>query len=128
MSDLRAFYEAYNAVCNRHDFSALRPFVHQRLVVNGEPRTLEEYAADLGRVVDAFPDYTWTIQRLVVEEPWLSVHLADRGTHRGPWLGQAPSGRSVTTDEFAMYRITQGRIAEIWVTADNWRLLHPDHD
>ena len=98
-ADLREFYVAYNDVCNRHAFSELDPFVHDRLRVNGRLRTRVEYAADLAEVVGAFPDYTWTLRRMVVEAPWLSVHLADRGTHRGPFLGQAPSGRPVSTDE-----------------------------
>jgi predicted ester cyclase len=123
-ADLREFYVAYNDVCNRHAFSELGPFVHDRLQVNGRVRTRAEYAADLGEVVAAFPDYARTVRRMVVEAPWVSVHLSDRGTYRGPFLGQAPSGRPVRTDEFAMYRVEGGRIAEIWVTADNWRLLH----
>jgi predicted ester cyclase len=51
------------------------------------------------------------------------VQLADHGTHRGAWLGRPPSGGPVSTDEFAMYRLDEGRIAEIWVTADNARLV-----
>ena len=70
----------------------------------------------------AFPDYRWEIQHTVFEHPWLAVHFHDRGTHLGPWRGVAPTGRTVTTDEFAMYRFDDGRIAEVWVTADNGRL------
>jgi predicted ester cyclase len=50
------------------------------------------------------------------------VHLADHGTHRGAWLGRPPSGGPVST-EAAMYRLDEGRIAEIWVTADHARLV-----
>ncbi len=35
----------------------------------------------------------------------------------------APTGRRVTTQEFAMYRIEDGLIAEVWVTADNAELV-----
>jgi predicted ester cyclase len=34
----------------------------------------------------------------------------------------APNGRSVSTDEFAMHRFEDGRIAEVRVTADDARL------
>jgi predicted ester cyclase len=99
--------------------------VHERLTVNGETRAASEYAEDVARVGAAFPDYRWTLQHAVVEPPWLSVHLTDRGTHQGPWLGRPGTGRTVTTDEFAMYRIVDGRIAEIWSAADNARLVDP---
>jgi predicted ester cyclase len=90
--DLVDLDEAYIATCNRHAVSELGEFVHPRLSVNGRPRTLSEYAADVGAVFEAFPDYAWTVEHLVVEEPWISVRLSDRGTHRGPWLGQPPPG------------------------------------
>jgi len=121
--ELAAFYASYNDICNRHAFAELMDLVGEHLVVNGKVRTAEEYVADLHLVVDAFPDYEWAVQRLVIEDPWISAHFKDSGTHQGPWLGRPPSGERVETDEFAMYRLEDGRIAEIWVTADNARLL-----
>jgi predicted ester cyclase len=116
------WYRRYNAVCNRHAFDELAPFLRDVVLVNGAERTARGYIDDLFEVHRAFPDYRWHIQRVLVDEPWVAVHLADRGTHLGAWRGAAPTGRTVTTDEFAMYRLEQGRIAEVWVTADNARL------
>jgi len=121
--ELAEFYASYNEICNRHAFDELEPYVGEHLVVNGEPRTAEEYIADLHRVIDAFPDYEWVVQRLVIEPPWISVHFKDFGTHQGPWLDRPPTGYRVSTDEFAMYRLEDGRIVEIWVAADNARLV-----
>jgi predicted ester cyclase len=115
-------YRRYNASCNRHAFDELAEFVHPVLRVNGAEQTLQEYAEGLFEVHRAFPDYRWEIQRTVFEEPWLAVHFRDEGTHLGPWRGIEPTGKTVTTDEFAMYRFEDGRIAEVWVTADNARL------
>lgn len=120
--DVLALYRRYNAICNRHAFDELGPFVADVLTVNGWPRTAQQYVDDLFEVHAAFPDYHWEIQRTVFEDPWLAVHFRDSGTHLGPWRGVEPTGRTVTTDEFAMYRFEDGRIAEIWVTADNARL------
>jgi predicted ester cyclase len=53
--ELAEFYASYNAICNRHAFAELTPYVGERLVVNGRPRTADEYIADLYRVIDAFP-------------------------------------------------------------------------
>jgi predicted ester cyclase len=120
-----AIYARYNAACNRHAFDELAEFVHPVVRVNGSDQTLQQYADGLFEVHRAFPDYRWEIQRTVVEEPWLAVHFHDAGTHLGPWRGLPPSGKRVMTDEFAMYRFEDGRIAEVWVTADNSRLPLP---
>jgi predicted ester cyclase len=120
-----AWYRRYNAICNRHAFDELGPFLRDVVQVNGADRTAQGYIDDLFVVANAFPDYRWEIQRILVDEPWIAVHFTDRGTHLGPWHGVAPTGRTVTTDEFAMYRLENGRIAEVWVTADNARLPLP---
>ena len=122
LESVLAVYERYNATCNRHAFDELHEFVDPAITVNGRGQTLQQYADGLFEVHRAFPDYRWEIQRTVYEEPWLAVHFQDRGTHLGPWHGVAPTGKAVTTDEFAMYRFGDGRIAEVWVTADNARL------
>lgn len=41
----------------------------------------------------------------------------------GTFLGIPPTGRPIITQEFAVYRVDAGKIAEVWVTADNLRLL-----
>jgi aspartyl-tRNA synthetase len=74
-------------------------------------------------VVAAFPDYRWELRHLLVDAPWLAAHFTDTGTHRGSFLGVPASGRSVSTQEFAFYRVDAGRIVEVWVTADDLHLL-----
>ena len=74
-------------------------------------------------VVRAFPDYHWELRRLVVDPPWIAAHLADTGTHRGPFLGVPATGRTVSTPEFAFYRIDADRIAEVWGSAFGVHLL-----
>jgi predicted ester cyclase len=58
-----------------------------------------------------------------VDAPWVAAHFADTGTHRGPFLGYAATGRSVSAEEFAFYRVGGGRIAEVWATAFHVELL-----
>jgi predicted ester cyclase len=122
-AELAAVYRRYNATCNAHAFDRLDEFVAEELEVNGEPQTRTEYVAGLGAVIRAFPDYTWQLHRLLVDPPWVSAHFFDSGTHRGTWLGIPATGRRVHTQEFALYRWADGRIVEVWVTADNLRAL-----
>jgi steroid delta-isomerase-like uncharacterized protein len=122
-SELAAFYRRYNTCCNEHRFEDLAQFVAPDVVVDGEERGLDGYADALRAVIRAFPDYRWELRHLVIEAPWIAAHFADTGTHRGAFLGFAATGRSVSTQEFAFYRVDAGRIAEVWGTADDLHLV-----
>jgi steroid delta-isomerase-like uncharacterized protein len=121
--DLESVYRRYNSLCNAHRFDRLSEFVAQDVEVNGEVQGLQAYVDGLQAVVQAFPDYRWDLQHLFVSGAWVSAHFRDTGTHRGTFLGVPATGRAVSTQEFAIYRFQAGRIAEVWVTADNLRLL-----
>ena len=121
--ELEAFYRRYNACCNAHAFDRLGEFVAAEVEINGERRRLDDYARNLSFVVDAFPDFRWDLRHLLVDGDWIAGHFVDTGTHRGTFLGVPASGRAVTTEEFAFYRVAEGRIAEVWGTAFHLRLL-----
>ncbi len=116
-------YREYNDCCNAHRFDALGAFVAPDVRVNDEAQGLDAYVAGLETVVRAFPDYRWTLRNLIIDAPFVSARFHDTGTHRGPFLGIPATGRAVDTVELALYRIAGDRIAEVWVAADNRRVL-----
>jgi predicted ester cyclase len=103
--DLEAFYRRYISCCNDHALDRLHEFVAKDVEINGERRGLDGYIDSVEEVVSAFPDFSWDLRRLVIDEPWIAAHLFDHGTH---------NGRSISTQEFAFYRIDAGKIAEVW--------------
>jgi predicted ester cyclase len=121
--DLAEFYRRYNAACNEHRFDEFEAFVAPDVTINDTGRGLEDYTAGLRAVVRGFPDYRWQLRRLMVAEPWIAAHLTDTGTHRAPYFGVEATGRSVSTEEFAFYRVESGRIAEVWGTPFHAHLL-----
>jgi predicted ester cyclase len=46
------------------------------------------------------------------------------GTHRGEYMGIAPTGKSVTYNEILVFRMADGRIAETWGVVDVFSQLH----
>jgi predicted ester cyclase len=121
--DLSALYRRYIACCNAHEFHRLAEFVASAVQVNGDVQSLPDYIRNLEAAVEAFPDYHWDLQHLLVDGEWVAAHLIDTGTHLGTFLGVQPTGREVTTQELAFYRVAADRIVEVWVTADNLRVL-----
>ncbi len=121
--EIESFYRRYNRFCNAHEFDALGEFVAERVEVNGSVQSLAEYIANLHAVVRAFPDYRWELRHLLVDGCWISAHFHDTGTHRGTFLGVPATGKAVSTQEFALYRLRDDKIVEVWVTADDLHLL-----
>jgi predicted ester cyclase len=65
-----------------------------------------------------FPDYTFELLDLVAEGDRVVARMPWTGTHTGPVLDLAPTGRRVEVDEIVIFRIAGGRIAEAWEVWD----------
>ena len=66
----------------------------------------------------AFPDLTATVQDVVTASDRLAGRVRYRGTHQGPFIGVAATGRSVEFEAFHLVRFWNGRVVEWWGTAD----------
>ena len=80
--------------------------------------TREELNSLASGVYEAFPDFTHTVEEILAVGDRVVMRATDRGTHRGPFEGIAPTGRSVVFGQIAIYRMVEGRIAEIWEQVD----------
>jgi predicted ester cyclase len=109
---LSAFYRRYLGRCNEHRFGTLGEFVAED--VGGSADGLLDYISGLYAVTDAFPDYRWDLQQLLVDGPWLAARLYGTGTHTGMFRGVPATGRLIRTQELVIYRIADGKIAESW--------------
>ncbi len=116
---MKAFYRRYLERCNQHRFEDLGEFVDPEVRINGAPAGLDQYIAGLRSVVEAFPDYHWDLQHLLVDGDWLSAHLIDTGTHTGTFLAIPPTGRTINAQEFAVYHVTNNKITASWGNLDS---------
>jgi predicted ester cyclase len=71
--ELSAFYTRYLMLCNEHRFDELGEFVADH--VNGPTEGLSRYIAGLQAVSQAFADYQWDLQQLLVDDQWLAARL-----------------------------------------------------
>jgi steroid delta-isomerase-like uncharacterized protein len=108
------FYRDYIEACNERRWDELGAFVAENVQVNGVVQSLESYATGLGAVIQAFPDFRWAIQELVIDGDVLAARLTNAGTHSGTFLGVPKTGRRIATTELAMYHLTDGKITASW--------------
>jgi predicted ester cyclase len=63
---------------------------------------------------EAFPDARLTVEDLVVEGDRAALRYRLQGTHRGPYLGVAPTGRGFDVEGLTLLRLAHGRVVEEW--------------
>ena len=71
----------------------------------------------------AFPDATLTIENVMAEGDQIAFRSTLRATHRGEFLGIAPTGRQITVSLLDIIRIEDGKFAEQWGGPDTFDLL-----
>lgn len=67
----------------------------------------------------AFPDFTTSIEQLIAEGDWVAFRLKHSGTHKGDFLGMAPTGRRVEFTSMVFNRVNNGVVVENWGLHDN---------
>lgn len=71
----------------------------------------------------AFPDLQVTADDLFTAADKVAARWTVRGTHKGEFLGIAPTEKSVTVTGITIYRLAGGKIAEYWSNWDSPGLL-----
>lgn len=71
----------------------------------------------------AFPDLTITPDHVDATDEDVAVIYTISGTHRGKFLGVAPTGRHISVRGMQVIRFEDGKIVERWGSADELGLL-----
>jgi len=59
---------------------------------------------------NGFPDWIETIEDIIAEGDKVWVRFTATGTHKGEWLGLAPTGKKVTLKEVQIWRLADGKV------------------
>ncbi len=71
----------------------------------------------------AFPDAQFTIEDLLADDDKVVMRNTFSGTHRGPFMGVAPTGRRVSQEQIHIVRVASGQVVEHWAVRDDLNLL-----
>ena len=115
--------EVYNqgnmAVIDEH-FSP--DYVHHTLPP-GMPQDREGCRQMVKMLHTAFPDYRITIEDVVAEGDKVVLRFHWSGTHKGEFMGIAPTGKKVTVTAMSMHRIEGGKEVEQWGELDRLGMM-----
>jgi steroid delta-isomerase-like uncharacterized protein len=75
------------------------------------------------RLRAAFPDFHADIHWQTCDGDLVTTYKTYHGTHRGTFLGVAPTGRSIHFETVDVMRVHNGRITEHWGVANLFSLM-----
>src|ERR1043165_4659769 len=115
---VRRFFDAFG----RNDFAGLEAVTSQDVVYHTAPPGLsagiEGYRELMAMYVSAFPDIQITVDDMVAEGDKVVTRFTARGTHRGEFMGIAPTGSQVTVGGISIIRVAGNKVIDEWEQLD----------
>jgi steroid delta-isomerase-like uncharacterized protein len=118
-------YARYNQdVWNAHNPDALAKYVapdarvHSMTPGNVAGTGLDYLKARAKSLFDAFPDIEFALEDVVQQGDRVAARVTLQGTQRGEFGGIPAAGKRMKVYDFAMYRIADGKITDIWSLID----------
>lgn len=74
-------------------------------------------------IYDAFPDMEYTIEELLAEDETVAGRWRVTGTHENEFEGIAPTGEEIDIPASGVFRVEDGKIAEVWLTYDRFGMM-----
>ena len=115
----RRFFEE---VVNKGNLAVIDELVAANFVDHSAPPGVapdrEGYKQFFTMAHSAFPDFHSTLEDMIAEGDMVVQRFTARGTHKGEWMGIAPTGKQFTMPGIGIHRITGGKIVEDWVSMD----------
>jgi steroid delta-isomerase-like uncharacterized protein len=92
---------------------------HCQATPNVQVNSREEFKKLQESFLVSMPDQQITIEMIIAEGDKVAVYATYSGTLTGPMGEFPPTGKSVESKFISIFRIEEGRIAELWVEWDN---------
>jgi predicted ester cyclase len=118
---LRRFYELFN----QKKFDKCNEFIAPKFVSHRPTGDIsgEDLINGSEMLITAFPDFNATIECLVAEGDMIAYREICTGTHKGEFMGIAPTGKKIEMINTCILKIIDGKWAEAWPTLDQMRLM-----
>ena len=122
----KELFKRFHEAANSGDFDYLAKTIDELVAPDAVIRTplpIEATGAELLKQVWAmllrvYPDIHLTVEDLIGEGDKVVGRTTVTGTHRGEFMGVAPTGNRVTYNEVFIFRIADGRVVETWGVVD----------
>jgi steroid delta-isomerase-like uncharacterized protein len=90
----------------------------------GAGATLDQLKDSISGFLESFPDLRADVKHLVREGDVVSAWVTYSGTHQGTFAGVPGTGRSLSFPGWDLFRVEDGRIAELTSYCDVFSILN----
>jgi predicted ester cyclase len=113
LEENKATIRRYTKACNERNVTLLKEMIspdyfHSALQL----RSWKEYIEFETMLWKAFPDLHETNEDIIAEGDKGCYRLKFTGTHKGEWLGLAPTGKKVTLKAVQIWRLVNGKVVK----------------
>ncbi len=125
----KALVNRFGEAVNARDYEAVRQILapdfvrHCQATPDVVIHTSDQFIDYLRADATVFPDSRQTLQRMVAEKDLVGFTVTYEGTQEGPMGPFPPSHKKMRLDVAGVFRIANGKLAELWVTWDNLAAL-----
>ncbi|NNG17709.1 MAG: ester cyclase [Gemmatimonadales bacterium] len=119
----------FAAAINAADWDALDSLVtedfrrHSQATPDMQVRSRAEFRELQESFLASMPDQHITIELLLAEDDKVAAYATYAGTLTGPMGDFPPTGKSAESKFVSIFRVENGRLAELWVEWDNLAML-----
>jgi hypothetical protein len=113
-----AIIRQFSRVYADRDLSLLDQIFAPNLIVHQSPYPDSDFQANIASIVtnlNAFSNVTMTMDVVISKGDFVTARGVFSGVHTGVYEGIQPSGKTFSVSWMGIFRVTQGRIAEIWI-------------
>ena len=122
----KAFIQTYTEnFWNEHDIAAFDEYITTDFVIHQADGDLnaEQYKGSCQATFAAFPDIHVTTDELIAEGDKVVKVWTVNATSKGDYMGIPPTGKPMVVKGIEVFRIKEGKIAEIWFSIDRLGML-----
>ncbi len=114
----KSVIRTYLELVNARDTGGIAAHFADTVLANGQEFSLAAYIHASDALLDAFPDLQISVDELLAEGDAVAARATWSGTHRGAFLGIAPTGKHVSFAACGMWHLRDGRITAVWFQRD----------
>ncbi len=83
----------------------------------------EVFKQMMGMFLTAFPDLHLTAEDMIAEGDSVASRITITGTHKGEFMGIAPTGKQISFSSMEIVRFAGGKAVEHWEVSDNMSMM-----
>ena len=125
----KAVIRQFSEAVNQNNLDALDEIVaanfvrHSQATPDVKVSSLEQFKEFAQASAQSIPDMNGKIEIMVAEGEYVAIYATFTGTQTGP-MGPLPAtGKEMMSKTMAIFRLENGKIAELWIEWDNLAML-----